>query len=74
MTHLQSEPAAGTRPRVQIDRIACTGHGVCARLLAGDVELDEWGYPIIVNDQVDEKLGAAAERLCPAAALRMLRR
>jgi len=29
--------------RLAVDRVACSGHGVCAQLLAG-VTLDEWGY------------------------------
>jgi ferredoxin len=28
-----------------VDRIACTGHGICASLLPDAVTLDEWGYP-----------------------------
>jgi len=60
----------GSRPAV--DRVACTGHGVCAQLLAG-VALDEWGYPVLDEDLVArENVGdalATAVRLCPARAL-----
>ena len=62
------------RPRVAVDRVACTGHGVCAQLLAG-VALDEWGYPVVTDDRVDPADPLAMEavdaalRLCPARAL-----
>ena len=58
--------------RLAVDRVACTGHGVCAQLLAG-VTLDEWGYPVIAPDTVEGPDGNAvagtAIRLCPARAL-----
>jgi ferredoxin len=61
--------------RVAVDRIACTGHGVCAQLLAG-VTLDEWGYPVVGDDRVaaaggedGRELVDLAVRLCPARAL-----
>ncbi|MER7073014.1 ferredoxin [Terrabacter sp. NPDC000476] len=61
-------------PVLAVDRVACSGHGVCAQLLDG-VTLDEWGYPVVVEARVDgddpvalEAL-AAAVRLCPARAL-----
>jgi ferredoxin len=34
-----------TPSTLTVDRIACTGHGVCASLLPEHVALDEWGYP-----------------------------
>lgn len=63
--------------RLAVDRVACTGHGVCASLLPGQVRLDEWGYPVLgdpvlVGPGAD---GARAEevelaiRRCPARAL-----
>ena len=59
---------AFTRPLV-VDRIACTGHGICASLLPEQLSLDEWGYPIVHSAQVEPELGDAAIRLCPARAL-----
>lgn len=55
--------------RLRVDRVACTGHGVCAGVLPGNVELDEWGYPIMRDPSVDESQAATAIRLCPARAL-----
>ena len=36
-----------TAPALAVDRIACTGHGICASLLPDEVGLDEWGYPVV---------------------------
>ena len=57
-----------TAPVLTIDRIACTGHGICASLLP-DVTLDEWGYPVVPASVVDPEIGDVAIRLCPARAL-----
>lgn len=58
---------------VVIDRVACTGHGVCAAVLPEHVSLDEWGYPILhPAGPVDPESGTAAVRLCPARALTLL--
>ena len=56
-------------PALAVDRIACTGHGVCASLLPDEVTLDEWGYPVVHTSVVDHELGDIAVRLCPARAL-----
>lgn len=61
--------------RLQIDPIACTGHGLCADLLPELIELDEWGYPII-SEGVPRGLAAHARRAvsaCPTLALRLTR-
>lgn len=58
-----------TVARLAVDRIACTGHGACAGLLPDQVRLDEWGYPVLLDDRVDGAAGATAVRLCPARAL-----
>ncbi|GAB3052469.1 hypothetical protein GCM10027053_10540 [Intrasporangium mesophilum] len=74
-----TEPAGGTRetaarlglvePRgIAVDRVACTGHGVCAQLLRG-VTLDEWGYPVVHDASASADEAATAIRLCPARAL-----
>lgn len=63
-----------TDTTIRVDRVACTGHGVCASLLPGSIRLDEWGYPVVLTEAeggVDdgERARAAAVRLCPAMAL-----
>jgi ferredoxin len=59
--------------RIDVDRIACRGHGLCAGLLPEAVTLDDWGYPV-VRAEVPAELDRAARRTvaaCPALALRL---
>lgn len=61
--------------KLQIDPIACTGHGLCADLLPELIELDEWGYPILPAS-VPPRLAVHARRAvtaCPTLALRLTR-
>lgn len=55
--------------RLKVDRLACTGKGLCASLLPEAIDLDEWGYPIVDEARVDPKMGDIAISLCPARAL-----
>ena len=65
-----SDPHATRRSLpLALDRIACTGHGVCASILPEQITLDEWGYPVVHATHVDPSLGDVAIRLCPARAL-----
>ena len=61
--------ARNRAPRLLVDRISCTGHGICAQLLPGRFALDEWGYPIVHDDHPSADEGDTAIRLCPARAL-----
>jgi ferredoxin len=61
--------------KLEINPIACSGHGLCADLAPELVEMDEWGYPII-HDRVPNNLAVHAKRAvnaCPALALRLTR-
>jgi ferredoxin len=61
-----------TGPRLRVDRIACSGHGVCAELLPELVTLDEWGYPVVAPGPVPPELVRHARRAvsaCPALAI-----
>ncbi len=62
-----------TRPPVLVDRIRCSGHGICAQTLPGAVTLDEWGYPMLAAQPRGESPGSRdidlAIDLCPARAL-----
>ena len=40
-----------------VDRVACTGHGVCVCLLPEAISPDEWGYPVMLAPHVDPELG-----------------
>ena len=60
--------------RLLVDRIACTGHGLCAELFPEHFALDEWGYPIQSPEPVRRDHLAHARRAtaaCPALALRL---
>lgn len=60
--------------RIEVDPIACDGHGLCAELLPELIALDEWGYPLITDADVPPQLEALARRavsVCPTLALRL---
>jgi len=60
--------------RVIVDRIACTGHGLCAELFPEHFALDEWGYPVQSPEPVRRDHLTHARRAvaaCPALALRL---
>jgi len=57
---------------LRIDRIACTGRGLCGELLPELIGLDEWGYPVIKDRAVPDRLRAHTRRAvaaCPRLAL-----
>jgi ferredoxin len=59
---------------IVVDRIGCTGHGLCAELFPEHFALDEWGYPIQAPAPVAREHLAHARRAvaaCPALALRL---
>jgi ferredoxin len=59
---------------IAVDPIACHGHGLCGELLPELIELDEWGYPILLTDDVPSALQSQARRAaaaCPTLALRL---
>ncbi len=63
-----------TSAQLRVNRVACSGHGVCAELLPELVALDEWGYPVIADAAVPTRLARDARRAvtdCPALALRL---
>lgn len=55
--------------RIAVDRVRCSGHGICAQTLGGSITLDEWGYPIVADDRVNSAEAKLAVKLCPARAL-----
>ena len=60
--------------RLRVNPILCTGHGLCAELLPEQITLDEWGYPMLSDEPVPQKLRKLARRAvtdCPALALRL---
>ena len=64
----------GGRRRLRVDMIACEGYGYCAELLPELVMLDDWGYPMIAERDVDRQLAKELKtviRACPKLALRL---
>jgi ferredoxin len=62
--------------RIAVDFIACDGRGVCAELFPERITLDEWGYPIVSNDEITPELMAHAKRAvaaCPVLALKFVK-
>jgi len=60
--------------KLQIDRIRCDGHGLCAELLPELIRLDDWGYPIMTAGTLPPSLVEHARRAvdaCPVLALRL---
>ncbi|HEV2370974.1 MAG TPA: ferredoxin [Streptosporangiaceae bacterium] len=59
---------------LRVNPIACAGHGLCAELLPELIELDPWGYPILLSTAVPAGLVMHARRAvntCPTLALLM---
>jgi ferredoxin len=57
---------------LRVNPITCDGHGMCAELLPEMIELDPWGYPILVSTAVPRGLVDHARRAaaaCPTLAL-----
>lgn len=70
-------PAAPRPPhRLQLDPVACDGHGLCAAAAPDLVTLDRWGFPVVRPDVERGTLAQAraAAAACPALALRLSRR
>jgi ferredoxin len=62
----------GRRLRLEVNPIACEGHGLCAELLPEWVRLDDWGYPIVNAGPVPPELEEHARRAaaaCPTLAV-----
>jgi len=62
---------------LSIDWTRCDGHGLCHALLPGQIEVDEWGFPILRDTSVsagDEPATRRAIAACPALALYLTHR
>lgn len=60
--------------QLRVDRTRCDGYGMCAELLPELVALDDWGYPILRDAPVPDRLRDLARRAvdaCPVLALRL---
>ena len=60
--------------RLVVDPVRCDGRGVCAELLPWLITLDDWGFPIVGEAEIDERGRAEIQetvRVCPRLALRL---
>jgi len=60
--------------KLEIDWTRCDGHGLCATLLADELVLDEWGFPVLRGRPITPGELTNARRAvlaCPALALRL---
>ncbi len=58
--------------RLRVDRTRCAGHGICALLAPGALDLDAWGFPELVADELDGddlRRARRAAAACPRGAL-----
>jgi ferredoxin len=62
---------------LEVNPIACEGHGLCAELLPELIRLDDWGYPMLAAGPIPPGLEAHVRRAvaaCPTLALRVRER
>jgi ferredoxin len=60
--------------QLQVDRIRCDAHGLCAELLPEVITLDDWGFPILKTGVIPARSAALAQLAvdaCPVLALRL---
>jgi ferredoxin len=60
------------RVRLIVDWISCDAHGMCAELLPEFIGRDDWGYPVVRDGPIPQRLEKLAERAkaaCPVLAL-----
>ena len=58
--------------KLRVDPIMCDGFGYCAELAPELIDLDEWGYPILVDRPLapkERRLAEDAILQCPRKAL-----
>ncbi|WP_242892214.1 NADH-quinone oxidoreductase subunit NuoF family protein [Actinomadura litoris] len=64
----------GEEGRVAIDWSRCDGHGLCAYLVPELIQLDRYGFPVVLGSDIPawmERDVAKAVAMCPALALRV---
>jgi ferredoxin len=62
--------------RLRVNPILCSAHGLCAELIPEQIDLDEWGYPLLSDGPVPGELRPLARRAvndCPVLALTLVR-
>ena len=59
--------------RLVVDWVRCDGRGLCVELVPDLLELDDWGFPVVLGPVSPEleKLAERARAACPSMALRL---
>lgn len=67
----------GAGRRLRVNPIRCDGARYCAEIVPELVTLDEWGYPIVASETIDDprvlRLAERAVNECPRVALQLVR-
>ncbi|WP_067811526.1 NADH-quinone oxidoreductase subunit NuoF family protein [Actinomadura kijaniata] len=64
----------GSEGRVAIDWSRCDGHGLCAYLVPELIQLDRYGFPVVLGTDIPAWMERDVQRavsMCPALALRV---
>jgi NADH:ubiquinone oxidoreductase subunit F (NADH-binding)/ferredoxin len=64
----------GDEARLAVDWTRCDGHGLCAYLLPELVQLDRYGFPVLLDAEIPTWMERDVQRavsMCPALALRV---
>lgn len=58
---------------LKVDWPQCRARGLCAELLPERIQVDEWGYPVVLGPVRPEEEGLAREAVsaCPRRALHL---
>lgn len=63
--------------RLRVNPVLCDGAGYCAEIVPELIGLDDWGYPIVAPDAIDDpgllRLAERAVSRCPRVALLLAR-
>jgi ferredoxin len=61
------------RRRMRVNPVLCDGYGYCAEIVPEIVTLDDWGFPIVNSDSIDDgrvlNLAERALATCPRLAI-----
>jgi len=58
--------------RLEVDMTRCEGHGICALLFAEAIDLDRYGYAVVLTATLSgasEKKARRVAKACPQGAL-----
>jgi ferredoxin len=69
---------SGRELHLRVNPILCDGAGYCAEIVPELIQLDDWGYPVLSTDAVNDlalrRLAERAAAQCPRAALLLIPR